>query len=83
MILHDWPTPVARTILEHLRKAATKNTRLVVGDFIQSFACPAGDIQAVSLTEDIASDDSVEVPYPLLSNMGKASSLTYSLDIMV
>jgi hypothetical protein len=82
-ILHDWPTPVSRTILQHLREAATEDTKLVVGDFILSYACATQDDQKHTHIKGIELDGRSEVPYPLLPNMGKASSLGYSYDIMV
>ena len=38
-ILHDWPDAYAKKILQHLRDAASQETRLVVMDRIIPYAC--------------------------------------------
>ncbi|EPQ51575.1 O-methyltransferase [Gloeophyllum trabeum ATCC 11539] len=75
-ILHDWPDSDCEVILRHLRAAATPRTRLVIGDYLISYACP--DTGAAG---SLAGYKPIEAPPPLLANLGKASATAYALDM--
>jgi hypothetical protein len=82
-ILHDWADPLSQTILSHLRKAASPNTKLVIGDFILSLACARINDDTNTQFQGVDMQGTDEIPFPLLPNMGKANALVYSVDLAV
>ncbi|KAI0055292.1 S-adenosyl-L-methionine-dependent methyltransferase [Artomyces pyxidatus] len=86
-ITHDWDDARTREILLHLRRAAKvgkgkeTGTYLLLADFILPYACEAESLGF----EDIEGAKEVEklegAQWPLLANMGKASSAPYWMDI--
>jgi len=76
-VLHDWADNYGLTILKHLRAAACPKTQLVMVDLLISCACdePA--------THDIPGAGLPVPPKPLLPNFGRATSVTYSTDLLV
>ncbi|KAJ3796800.1 S-adenosyl-L-methionine-dependent methyltransferase [Lentinula aff. detonsa] len=77
-ILHDWSDRDARTILQQLRTAATKATKLVVIDTLVPFACQSSP----DMFGDTMSSDK-QGPYPLLSNYGLAGNFPHLMDIQM
>ncbi|TFK96232.1 S-adenosyl-L-methionine-dependent methyltransferase [Pterulicium gracile] len=59
-ITHDWATPLAASILKHLRDAAKPTTKLILFDFIMPYACK----------DPNATDAGLGAPWPLLANFG-------------
>jgi hypothetical protein len=82
-ILHDWPDSLARRILRHLRDVAAPFTQLLVIDHILPLACPPEKITDVEERHYIVEGAQETPPGPLLPNMGKASSFSYSADMCV
>lgn len=75
-ILHDWPDRYAISILKHLRSAAILDkTRLVVLESIPEYACQASTGPGAYFLQ--------KPPAPLLSNLGEANVLSYSIDFLV
>ncbi|KIY50250.1 S-adenosyl-L-methionine-dependent methyltransferase, partial [Fistulina hepatica ATCC 64428] len=75
VVLHDWPDSLAQKILLRLREVATSDTKLILGDFMLSFACA-----------DVGDDDTqgfqrATPQAPLLANLGKASANAYWMDL--
>ncbi|KAJ8076312.1 hypothetical protein PM082_000733 [Marasmius tenuissimus] len=83
MILHDYGRGPAVKILKHLRDAAAKHTKLIIVDQVLPYACPSDALG--SITQGIPGAEKVQpqVPSPLLPNLGKANTLTYSADLMM
>ncbi|KAL0577536.1 hypothetical protein V5O48_004434 [Marasmius crinis-equi] len=85
VVLHDWPTEYARTILLHLREAATPDTKLLIADFVVPLACP--DDFGLRPNENGDGIEGIEgaenqlPPAPLLPNLGKASAHVYWMDL--
>ncbi|KZT25591.1 O-methyltransferase [Neolentinus lepideus HHB14362 ss-1] len=75
-ILHDWPDSDCEIILRHLRASAAPKTRLVIGDYLISYASPEGSAGA-----SLAGYKPIDAPRPLLANLGKASATAYALDM--
>ncbi|KAG6825824.1 hypothetical protein H0H92_002297, partial [Tricholoma furcatifolium] len=84
VILHDWPDALARSILLHLREAATPDTKLVLAEFVLPLACVDADTPqdgAGDILADIEGADSTLASAPLLANLGKASANAYWMDL--
>ncbi|RDB28142.1 4-O-methyltransferase 1 [Hypsizygus marmoreus] len=75
-IAHDWPDDMVVKILTQLRLAASRNVKLVLGDFLIPHACR--DDLGDNVIDGAAAKD---VPHPLLANLGKASANVYSIDM--
>ncbi|KAF8629507.1 hypothetical protein AX17_005633 [Amanita inopinata Kibby_2008] len=85
VVLHDWPDDFARRILQQLRYAANKDTRLLIADFVLPHACHDnlgrnGEVVSDSC-EKIEGAESFPVPAPLLANLGKANAMVYWMDL--
>ncbi|KAI0293874.1 S-adenosyl-L-methionine-dependent methyltransferase [Multifurca ochricompacta] len=76
-VLHDWADEYCLTILKHLRLAAGPKTQLIVVDQLIACACdePA--------THEIPGAEVPTPPKPLLTNMGRAGSMSYNTDLMM
>ncbi len=80
-VLHDWSDAYASTILTELRKAASKDTRLVVIDNIISYACHDSSLDGEDVAIAGAADR--DAPAPLLPNFGAANDTGYIIDMVV
>lgn len=76
-VIHDWAEEYCLTILKHLRAAAGPKTQLVIVEQVMTSICdePA--------THDIPGAQLPAPPFPLLHNLGHASSRAYLLDSQV
>ncbi|KAJ7923190.1 hypothetical protein B0H13DRAFT_1602839, partial [Mycena leptocephala] len=74
-ILHYWADPAAINILQTLRRAATKETKLITIEVIIPYTCRD------SSNTDIIGAMAPPAPAPLLSNMGSAANMKYWLDL--
>jgi hypothetical protein len=76
-VIHDWAEEYCLTILKHLRAAAGPKTQLVIVEQVMTSICdePA--------THDIPGAQLPAPPFPLLRNLGHASSCAYLLDSQV
>ncbi|KAF8634693.1 hypothetical protein AX15_000751 [Amanita polypyramis BW_CC] len=84
VVLHDWPDDFARQILLQLRYAASENTKLLIADFVLPLACHetlGSDNHTESEVENIEGAKNSPVPFPLLANLGKASTMVYWMDL--
>ncbi|KAJ7890328.1 O-methyltransferase [Mycena leptocephala] len=77
-IMHDWSDPFAVQILQHLREAATPETKLVTVDIILPYTCPD-----TGVTTRIPGAAHPPPPAPLLPNLGAASNMKYWLDLQM
>ncbi|KAF8988608.1 O-methyltransferase-domain-containing protein, partial [Cyathus striatus] len=78
MIVHDYGKKKAVSILQHIRDAASKNSKLLLVEQIVLYACidmPIGD--------GISGAQQLLPPAPLLTNLGKASAVPYLGDFQV
>jgi len=76
-ILHDWADDYCITILKHLRVAAGPKTQLVIIDQLVTCVCDEPAAQEIPGAE-------IPVPpKPLLRNLGRAASTTYSVDLLM
>ncbi|KAF9060199.1 O-methyltransferase-domain-containing protein, partial [Rhodocollybia butyracea] len=66
-VLHDWPALKCHTILNHLRAAASKTTKLILFEAIVPYACPH---QMALFRERWKLVRVGKAPWPLLSNSG-------------
>jgi len=77
-VCHDWVDALAIKFLKQLREAAQSHTKLVIGDYIMPYACPdntdASDLPGAAKTL---------APAPLLANLGRASAVTYWIDMIM
>jgi hypothetical protein len=70
VVIHDWPDVTAKEILANTRKAAGKDSKLVLFDCVMPYACET--------------PGAPPVPSPLLPNLGVAGAgFVTSLDIEV
>ena len=76
-VIHDWAEEYCLTILKHLRAAAGPKTQLVV---VEQVMTPVCDEPAI---HDIPGAQLPAPPFPLLRNLGRASSLAYLVDSQV
>ncbi|KAF8218310.1 S-adenosyl-L-methionine-dependent methyltransferase [Mycena galopus ATCC 62051] len=68
VVIHDWPDVTAREIMANTRKAAGKDSKLVLFDLVMPYACET--------------PGAPPVPAPLLANLGVAGAgFVTSLDI--
>ncbi|THH26378.1 hypothetical protein EUX98_g7811 [Antrodiella citrinella] len=74
MILHDWPDDKCIVILKNLRGAAQPTTKLLILEFLLSFAVP-------TTASGIQDDDTPKPPAPLLLNAGHAGLLPHLYDM--
>ncbi|KAK7043177.1 hypothetical protein VNI00_008531 [Paramarasmius palmivorus] len=81
MIMHDYGRALAEKILKHLRNAAGPDTRLLILDQIVPYASPHDTSR--DITSEIRGAEQHPVPPPLLSNLGKASAMTYLGDLQM
>ncbi|KAI0041475.1 hypothetical protein FA95DRAFT_1548706 [Auriscalpium vulgare] len=96
VVCHDWPDAFARRILLQLRRAASEGdgsgqrpTYLVIGDHILPYACAneqdSEDAMKLDGMEGIDGAERAQalrgVRWPLLANLGKASSNAYWMDL--
>jgi hypothetical protein len=77
-ITHDWPDAYAKKILKHLRAAAQSSTKLILHDFLVSYAASTG-----GLFSEIPGSQVPVAPYPLLPNLGTVSNQTLMVDLQV
>ncbi|KAF9067896.1 S-adenosyl-L-methionine-dependent methyltransferase [Rhodocollybia butyracea] len=68
-VLHDWPASKCHTILNHLRAAASKTTKLILFEAIMPYACPPPD-GPFSREMEASAGGAGKAPWPLLSNLG-------------
>ncbi|KAH8827657.1 hypothetical protein DL96DRAFT_1107856 [Flagelloscypha sp. PMI_526] len=88
VVLHDWPDEFAQRILMALRLSASTSpsTRLLLADWILPMACvddfglpdSEGSIKVEGATQSVLANNA---PWPLLPNLGKASSNAYWMDL--
>ncbi|TFK38801.1 O-methyltransferase [Crucibulum laeve] len=76
-VTHDWADNLAKQILQHLRDAATPETKLIVVDVIVPYTCRA------SITDQIPGAAVPSVPEPLLPNLGAANNTSYWWDLQM
>ncbi|KAF9064415.1 hypothetical protein BDP27DRAFT_1472012 [Rhodocollybia butyracea] len=67
LCLHDAPASKCHTILNHLRTAASKTTKLILFEAIMPYACPPDGPFSKEME---ASAGVGKAPWPLLSNLG-------------
>ncbi|KAJ6553093.1 S-adenosyl-L-methionine-dependent methyltransferase [Mycena capillaripes] len=77
-IIHDWNDAKSISILNNLRKAATKTTKLVLLEKIVPVASSGEEA-----SHGIPGEDRPRAPYPLLGNWGPATAETYMYDMTV
>jgi hypothetical protein len=77
-VIHDWNDNQAFNILRCLRDAATPKTQLLIVDQVLRYACT--DMTQANTIPGAAAPSP---PAPLLVNYGKASRLTYLIDLQV
>jgi hypothetical protein len=77
-ITHDWPDKHAKNILKQLRAAAQSYTKLIVYEFLVSYAAPSNEKYA-----HIPGAELPLPPYPLLPNLGPVSNATMLADLQV
>jgi hypothetical protein len=83
MIVHNWPDSHVRTMLRHLRDAATTETKLLVIDYILPYACKASQDYGIEDADIVIEGEPAAPPYPLLPNMGEAGKYAHLMDICV
>lgn len=78
-ILHNWADPYCKTILKHLRDAASPETKLVIVDPLIPYTCHGTsfleNIQGAELSENI--------PKELLPSLGRANNYAFQVDFQV
>jgi len=82
MIMHDYPTQKAMTILRHLREAATPDTKLLLIDSVVPYSC-LNNGSTTTPHSDITGAEQLQPPRPLLANLGKANSVPYLADFQM
>lgn len=77
-ILHDWPHEFCVTIMKHLRAAAGPDTKLLVSDYVLSYACTVkeGETEFANIPGAIVPP----APEPLLPNLGRGGISAYQMD---
>ncbi|KAJ6603387.1 O-methyltransferase, partial [Mycena vulgaris] len=75
-IIHDWDDAKSISILNNLRNAAAKTTKLVVLEKIVPVASSGGEA-----SHGIPGEDRPRAPHPLLGNWGPATAETYMYDM--
>ncbi|KAG6817821.1 hypothetical protein H0H87_003229 [Tephrocybe sp. NHM501043] len=76
VVIHDWPDHDAKTILQHLRDAASETSKLVIFDTLAYHVCED------TVTETEA--PKAPAPFPLLGNLGiGGAGFDTQLDIQV
>jgi hypothetical protein len=76
LVSHDWPTPMMKKVLNHLRASAQPTTKLILVDNIIPYAAHISD-----QFSDIPGSGSPPVPDPLLPNLGITSATSFMVDI--
>lgn len=79
LIMHDWADPYCKTILKHLRDAASPETKLVVVDSIIPYTCHGASI--LDEIEGAKLPDSI--PKELLPSLGRANNYSFQVDFEV
>ncbi|KAA1473506.1 S-adenosyl-L-methionine-dependent methyltransferase [Dentipellis sp. KUC8613] len=69
-IIHDWPDPVAVTILKNIRKAMSPSSRLLIHDYVLN-----------PPTKSPTPSDTTPAPAPLLPNYGAGGARPYVADL--
>ncbi|KAF9459996.1 O-methyltransferase [Collybia nuda] len=81
MILHDYGRSMAKVILQHLRDAASQDTKLLIVDTIVPYACL--DESQMEAGRGIPGMEFPQPPAPLLANLGKANAIPYIADFQM
>lgn len=87
VVCHDWPDALARRILLQLRRAADeatlekKPTYLVIGDHLLPYACTGAKDSEPKV--EGGAEALRGARWPLLANLGAASTNAYWLDMTV
>ncbi|THH02048.1 hypothetical protein EW145_g6813 [Phellinidium pouzarii] len=74
-IVHDWSDKYVIKLFRRLRDVAGPSTKLVIVDSIIGYACDAPSTYSL--------DEGPKPPAPLLSNMGGANLLPYTVDLAI
>ena len=77
--LHNQPDKYANMLLSHLRKIATKSTKLIIIDFFIDHACVVPENSEYA----VPGGPSPIAPTPLLPNYGAAAAYPYYMDMVV
>jgi hypothetical protein len=77
-IAHNWPDGAMKRVLKQLRESAQPTTRLLIMDWLVSYAAPN-----VGAFPDIPGSESPPVPKPLLANLGIVGGLINIIDLQV
>jgi hypothetical protein len=80
MVAHDWPDDRVVQILRQLRIAASRESHLVIADYVAPFASRTNSPKSHLIKTHSSMPDS---PSPLLANFGKASANIYYMDVAV
>lgn len=79
IVLHDWADPEVKSILKHLRAAATPSTKLVLAEKIVPYACSSNN----QFTDIPGADQGSDIPAVLNGNPGCAEGLVYTIDMQM